>query len=111
MTSPNMLWPLQNTTLRIVNGVWTATNPGRWKNPGVQTIHVDNTNGSNTNDGLAAGAGRAVQTAQTAYSNVYNFFDTQNTTPIIAMADEIRLVMAISSVDILFSMHKSPVRQ
>lgn len=82
-----ILYPLQFTSVKIVNGVWaTAVDPGRWQNPTTVTWHVDKTNGSNTNDGLAAGAGRALLDAQTANTRAVYKSDTQATTPIIAMA-------------------------
>jgi hypothetical protein len=86
MTSSGMLWPGQKVRLSIVNGAWTATNPGRWKNPSTQTVHVDKTNGNNANDGLASGAGNAVQDAQHAWTNIAYLWDTQGTVPIIAIA-------------------------
>lgn len=86
MTSPTMLWPGQQVRLKIVNGVWVAANPGRWATKSQVTIHVDPAVGNNANDGLAAGAGRAVADPQQAFNNIINFFDLQAHTPIIAMA-------------------------
>jgi hypothetical protein len=82
-----ILWPLQSTTVKIINGAWATThNPGRWKNPTTVIWHVDKTNGSNSNDGLAAGAGAALLDAQTANTRIVYQSDTQGTTPVIAMA-------------------------
>lgn len=82
----SVLYPLQSLTVKIVNGAWATTiNPGRWKNPTTVTWHVDIT-GSDSNDGLAAGAGNALADAQTANTRAVYQSDTQGTTPIIAMA-------------------------
>ncbi|MGJ5136856.1 beta strand repeat-containing protein [Bradyrhizobium oligotrophicum] len=62
MTSPNILWPAQGVTVKIVNGAWTAPqNPGRWKSPNNVTGYIDAINGSDSNDCLAAGSGNACQ--------------------------------------------------
>lgn len=82
-----ILWPLQTVGVQIINGAWQVVlNPGRWKVPSQQTIHVDVTNGSNSNDGLASGSGGAVQTAQAAWLYATYQFDNDSHTPIIAMA-------------------------
>lgn len=82
----SILYPKQSASVKIISGVWTTTyNPGRWKNPTTVTWHVDKTNGSNANDGLAATTG-AVLDAQTANTHAVYRSDTQGTTPIIAMA-------------------------
>lgn len=86
LTSP-ILWPLQTVAVQVVNSNWVViSNPGMWKVPSQQTIHVDKTNGNNANDGLAAGAGGAVQDAQTALMRAVYQFDNNATSPIIAMA-------------------------
>lgn len=64
------LWPKQTTTLRIVNGAWTATNPGRWLIPNNTTCYVDAINGNDSNDCLAPGAGSAVQSIFTAINKI-----------------------------------------
>jgi hypothetical protein len=76
MTSPNMLWPGQLVELRIVNGAWRATNPGRWKIPLNTTLFMDAINGSDSNDCLAAGVGNACLTFnQTLRTNVKDYYD------------------------------------
>jgi hypothetical protein len=85
MTSPNILWPGQIVQLKIVNGAWTASNPGRWKVPSAQTLHVDKTLGSNSNDCLAATTGACADAGQ-AWTNQQYLFDNSGSTPIIALA-------------------------
>lgn len=83
-----ILWPLQTARVKVnaAATAWIATqDPGRWQMPAQITFHVDVTNGSNSNDGLATGAGNALQTAQAAYNYIMNQADTQTTSPIIAM--------------------------
>jgi len=81
-----ILWPLQTVGVQVINGSWQiVSNPGRWKVPSTQTIHVDKINGNNANDGLAAGAG-AVQDAQQAWRYAVYSFHNNSSTPIIAMA-------------------------
>jgi hypothetical protein len=83
-----LLWPQQSTTIKLnsAGSAWVTThNPGRWIVPTEATLHVDKTNGSNSNDGLAATTG-AVQDAQTAWNIQQYQFDNQGTSPIIAMA-------------------------
>lgn len=60
------LWPQQTSTLRIVNGAWTATNPGRWFAPTGVTCFVDAINGSDSNDCLASGSGGAMRGIENA---------------------------------------------
>ena len=82
-----LLWPQQAVGVKIEGSSWvTAHNPGRWSVPTTVTLHVDKTNGSNSNDGLAAGSGAAVQDAQTAWNIQQYQFDNNGTSPIIAMA-------------------------
>jgi len=59
--------------------------PGRWKNSGQQTLHIDLSLGSDSNDCLATGAG-ACQNPQAAYTRAQYYFDTQGTSPILALA-------------------------
>lgn len=70
----SILWPLQSIQLRIINGAWaTVFNPGRWRTPGIADFYVD-TAGSNTNDGLATGAG-AFRTLAFASQTMYQQID------------------------------------
>jgi hypothetical protein len=76
MTSPNMLWPGQLVELRIVNGAWQATDPGRWKVPNNTTVFMDAINGNDANDCLAAGSGNACQTFnQVLRINLHDYFN------------------------------------
>jgi len=83
----SILWPLQTVGVQVINSAWQVIEePGMWKVPSQQVIHVDKTNGNNANDGLAAGAGGAVQDAQTAANRAVYQFDNNATSTIIAMA-------------------------
>lgn len=83
----SILWPLQTVGVQVVNSAWQVVyNPGRWKVPSQQTIHVDAVNGNNANDGLTTGSGGAVQDAQEAWLRAAYDFDNDGHTPIIAMA-------------------------
>jgi hypothetical protein len=85
-TSPNILWPGQGVKVEIINGAWAVPfDPGRWKNPGTQTLHVDINSGSDANDCLATGAG-ACQNPEAAWTRAQYYWDTAATTPIIALA-------------------------
>jgi hypothetical protein len=72
-----MLWPGQAGAVQVVNGVWVnLARPGRWKLPGgTFNLFSDFTNGADTNDCLASGAGRACKTAQQAAYLACNEFD------------------------------------
>lgn len=60
---PPEFFPLQAGQVSILNGAWVATvNPGRWNDSTSRTFFIDPTNGSNSNDCLAAGASNACQT-------------------------------------------------
>lgn len=54
------LWPGQIISIYNSNNVWKTTGPYRWS-IGSVNFYVDSTNGSDSNDGLAPGAGRALQ--------------------------------------------------
>jgi len=58
-----ILWPGQSCFVFNQNNVWNV-NPSfqRWKVPNNTTIFIDCNNGSDSNDGLAAGVGNAFQT-------------------------------------------------
>ena len=54
----NILWPTQSIGVQIINGAWaTIYNPPRWLPSSIPTFNVDNSLGSDSNDGLAAGSG------------------------------------------------------
>lgn len=83
----SILWPQQTVGVQVVNGAWqTIHNPGRWKTPTTVTLHVDAVNGSNSNDGLAAGTGGALADATTAWARTVYQYDSSGTLSIIAMA-------------------------
>lgn len=86
-----ILWPGQTATIRNENNTWAIDKPVRWKAPGSTTLYVNVDNGLDTNDGLAAGAGNAVQTIFQAVINiVQDQWDlTANSAPqiIIQLAD------------------------
>lgn len=75
ITSPNILWPSQVLTLKIIGGAWTATNPGRWVKQNAQ-FFVD-TAGSDSNDGLATGAG-AFRHLDVCRMSAQFYIDTQS---------------------------------
>jgi hypothetical protein len=58
--------------------------PGRWLKAGV-TFFVDPTNGLDTKDGLAAGAGNAFLTMNNAVNVIYSQIDCQNSSPTISV--------------------------
>jgi hypothetical protein len=81
-----ILWPLQTVQITNQSSAWvTSYNPGIWTIPTGVTFHVDPTNGSNSNDGLAATSG-AVATAQQAWAYAVHQLNVNGTTPIITMA-------------------------
>jgi hypothetical protein len=72
-----ILWPLQETTVAIVNNVWTTlVNPGRWKVGFSPVFVLDTVNGNDFNDGLASGTGNALKTMQQFNAIVSNQLDT-----------------------------------
>lgn len=56
MTSPSLLWPSQQVTVKIVNGAWIASNPGRWAKQNITFFVNSGASASDTSDGLADGA-------------------------------------------------------
>lgn len=72
----NILWPGQSFALRNINNVWTPMYvQNRWKLPSTAAFFVDVTNGLDTNDGLAAGAGNAFQTIQKSIDTIVSALD------------------------------------
>jgi hypothetical protein len=59
---PTVLWPTQAGAVQIINGGWaTLRVPVRWS-PSTQVFfNIDPVNGNDANDGLATGAGNALQ--------------------------------------------------
>ncbi|MDQ2083197.1 hypothetical protein RA307_23685 [Xanthobacteraceae bacterium Astr-EGSB] len=70
-----ILWPKQTLTIFASNNAWLVTPPQRWKLPANTTIYFDKTNGADTNDCLAAGAGNACETPQRAWDIASNEID------------------------------------
>lgn len=81
------LWPLQAITVKTVNGVWSSiSKPTRWLLPvGGVPFFIDNVLGSDSNDGLAAGAG-AFASWNAFNSTLFNFIDTQQQDVIVTLA-------------------------
>lgn len=70
----NVLYPKQSFTIAIINSAWQLTvPPGRWRLPAAATLFVNNSSGSNSNDGLASGA--AFNTILAAITSVCDEFD------------------------------------
>jgi hypothetical protein len=62
-----ILWPTQTCRVFVAaNGTWKVDKQNRWKLAGNRTLFVDAALGSDSNDGLASGAGNAMQTLQGA---------------------------------------------
>jgi hypothetical protein len=81
------LWPLQSLQVGVLASNWvTLSNPGRWKFPSNETIFIDNTNGNDGNDGLASGAGGAIQTFGRLNTIITNQFDMQGHTLTASLA-------------------------
>lgn len=77
--APSMLMPTQAIGVKIVNGAWALTiNPGQWAPTSAITLFVDNVNGSDSNDCLAAGSGNACLTGNNARSILANFINNIN---------------------------------
>lgn len=68
------VWPLYSGFVFSVDGVWYHDLPQRWHTSGV-TLFVHPTLGSDTNDGLAAGAGNALLTPSEATLRIMNNVD------------------------------------
>ena len=82
--SPNaatsfLLWPGQTCEIFIESATWKVS-PSfqRWGATTTPIFYIDKTNGLDTNDGLATGAGNALLTIQQAVNYIRNFVDCQN---------------------------------
>lgn len=81
--APLLLWQRQSIEFSIINGAWAMTgDPGRLKVGAGETItlNVDFTNGVDTNDGRATGAGNALKTHEACVSLIGNYFDFNGST-------------------------------
>lgn len=66
-----ILWPHQSVLIYNDANVWKfSPDTQRWKTQAGITLFVDSTNGNDGNDGLAAGAGNAVQTISQAVNTI-----------------------------------------
>lgn len=63
-----VVYPDQQVLVTRTNTAWLISRPGRWQARGAQNLYVHPTLGSDTNDGLAPGAGGAFQTIAKAIS-------------------------------------------
>lgn len=97
LTSPNILWPTQQIRLKIVNGVWVCSDPGRWvlqaaagspapNSSNTYTINIGGSGSSDTNDGLATGTG-AFATPQAAINAAALYFDLHGQNLVFQIAD------------------------
>lgn len=81
--APAILYPKQEIDVAIINGAWQiVVPPKRWRLAAAVTFNVDPVNGSDTNDGLATGAGNALATFQKCWDNIADSLDlaAQNVT-------------------------------
>jgi hypothetical protein len=91
--SPNgltsfILWPKQTVVIFNQNSAWKLDpDQQRWKTDSAPTFHVHPTLGSDTNDGLAAGSGGAMQTIQAAFNVIRNLMDYAPGGVVIQLAD------------------------
>lgn len=84
-----LLWPLQSFILINQNSTWqTIGRPVRYKPAAALTLYVDHANGLSTNDGLATGAGGALNTIANAISVIMQQIDCNNNPPTIQNAAE-----------------------
>jgi len=83
-----ILWPGQTTTIINDNNTWFLFPLPRWKLPNGPAFFVDPVNGSDSNDGLAAGAGGAWQhiIAPGAIQNMQSLFDFNGQNPSVTVA-------------------------
>lgn len=82
-----ILWPLQSVTVKIINGVWASTHTsGRWRLPANTSFFFDNTNGLDTNDCLAAGAGNACKSPQGLWNLLAKNIDLNGFNPTLQSA-------------------------
>lgn len=81
----NILWPLDTVTVQIVNGAWSLQSyPARHKITASITLYVDNTNGNDANDCLAATTS-ACKTRQGAF-NYINTWDGNEQAILVSVA-------------------------
>lgn len=77
----NKVWPKQSFILKNVSNVWTVIGlPPFWELTGAAAFFVDTAAGSDSNDGLATGAGNAFATIQKAITNVCDELDLNSNT-------------------------------
>src|SRR5215471_16141568 len=81
-----ILWPGQVFTIINQNNFWQFNPPGRWINTAVETLFVNHSTGSDSNDCLVAAA--ACATIQNAVSLIENHTDCAGNNPQILIAAE-----------------------
>lgn len=82
-----ILWPKQTIIVKIINGAWATTEkPGRYRLTAATTVYFNQSAGSNSNDGLAAGASNAFATLQFAWDTAATQFDLAGQTLTIQAA-------------------------
>lgn len=72
-----LLYPRQSIILFNQNNVWQLSRQARWQAPASTTVYVNGTLGSDSNDGLATGAG-ALATIQAAINLIKSDYDLCN---------------------------------
>ncbi|MDE2472658.1 MAG: collagen-like protein [Bradyrhizobium sp.] len=83
-----MLWPLQSCIVYAQNSAWQTQGCGaRWRFPGNETFYADATNGSDSNDCLAAGTGNACATIGHVLAVIRADADSQGNTAFVQLAD------------------------
>jgi hypothetical protein len=82
------IYPGQTITLTQSAGRWMIdpASTTRWPN-GALTVFADSVNGSDSNDGLAAGSGNAFLTLTQALLFIQRYVDSSNGPPTIQLAD------------------------
>src|SRR5882672_12577068 len=107
-----VLYPQQSLILYASGGAWYTIGRDRWRVPGATLqMYTDFTNGSDGNDGLAAGTGNAKKTVQGALDTCINDFDFCGWTGIAAEPTtntRVAINMAASTTDtqgVHFSAH------
>lgn len=81
------LYPGQTATVYRQSSAWRVVRPQRWKLAANTTLYADGTNGNDSNDGLAAGAGNAFLTPQKAVDLIESEIDTAGFSVTVQLAN------------------------